>query len=268
MSILNHIAGRGIWAVAVAATASVASAATYPVLLEQNYDDTPPNSVGSLPADWSVVSGAAPGAVVQTGVPGTPSSPNVFQVQHGGGDFTIQTVSPTQVDLDANSPNLVWGGKIYVDEINSNNSAGVQFKLWNADVSNLEAGYYRVLSLSSGTFHFYNGNAGPPYNNGGLTYIGPFNLDQWYDFSIVIDPISTSAGTATLYVDGVPVNVETYTGRGTGQTTDIDTLQILSMGDGLNRIYLDDVFIAVPEPASAGLLALGALGLAVRRRKA
>jgi hypothetical protein len=243
---------------------SAASAATFPVLLEQNYDS---DTVGALPAGWTVASGAAPNAVVQTGVPGTPSAPNVFQVQQNGESFTIQTVMPTQVDLDENTPNLVWSAKLYVDELVINNSAGFQFKLWNADVSNLDAGYYRVLSDAAGTFRFFNPLAG---GNGGAFFTPQFPMDVWHDVSVVIDPSSNSAGTVGLYVNGLLINTETYTSRGLGQTTNIDTLQILSQpnGTGDNRIYLDNLVIAVPEPASAAVLAIGGLSVLIRRRGA
>ena len=77
---------------ALVVTALMCTHASARRVLLQHYDF---DTLGSLPADWTFVSGSGPNTVVQNGVPLTPTPPNVFQNENAiFGTFNINQGNP------------------------------------------------------------------------------------------------------------------------------------------------------------------------------
>lgn len=100
-----------------------------------------------------------------------------------------------------------------------------------------------------------------------------YSTSTWYNMWVVVD---NAANTQTFYRstgtdDATLIGTGAYTFR-TGTTNSIQTLQLIS-NNATDSVLIDDIYIAsganttlIPEPSSAALLSLAALGL-LRRRK-
>lgn len=261
-------------AVVVCTATSWASAANPLILGEWDFDgDTALSAPSSTPASatyptdetqqsgWTLGGDTSQLIVVDSGtVAGIPSTPNAFQ-QAFTTSATSSSVTFPNYDLSATSRSIEWSADIYVDFINGNNSEGWQMRMISRD-SSIDAGLMRILRNGT-SWRLYNGLQGS--NGGGSPYGQDFNFDQWYEMRVVIDPDSTSSGKAYTYIDGVLQFTETWTGRGLSQTQNIEYFEIISVAGTGARFFIDNLEIAIPEPASAALLALG--GLAMLRRK-
>ena len=258
-------AGFGLWH-------GVGTAAlTTNTIFEQNFDS---DTVGQLPSGWTGLPTVNNNAFVTNNV--SQSAPNSLAIQIT--DSTLWTVAKSfpAVDLANGDPDnrLSYSLDINVDHIDHNNAEGINLRLFNG-VSQIEAGMPRILRFNS-LWSLYNGDVSI---NGGNAYNGPlggfFNFNQWYNFRVVISPTSPTSGTADWYVDGSLINTETYSGRSTSQTHNMNEFDIYYLNSDVNAgtgalMYFDNLVIQsiVPEPSSVALLVVGGLILWRRRNTA
>jgi hypothetical protein len=245
--------------------ATSAQALVTNTILSHNFDS---DTVGALPSGWSFSTGSNSGVYVTNNV--SSSGPNSFRVPITDSTFyTVQTPFTAHNLANGDPDNrLSYSIDINVDFIDLNDSEGIRLRIWNG-TSQIDVGTPRILR--NGTqWRFYNGL----YTvNGGSAYIGNFNFDEWHNLRIVINPTTTTSGTADWYVDGVLLNTETYTGRSpVTQTSNLDVFDIFPVLDASDAtdatVYFDNLLIQaiLPEPSSVALLAVGGLML-VRRNQ-
>jgi hypothetical protein len=96
---------------------------------------------------------------------------------------------------------------------------------------------------------------------------GTFTKDAWHQLGIEVDILS---GTVRGFFDGVQVGAGFHTQT---NVSDFDTM-VVNAGAATaaqnKNVYWDDYVVetkAVPEPATIGAVAVGVLGLLLRRRK-
>src|SRR5690606_17007176 len=132
-----------------------------------------------------------------------------------------------------------------------------------------------VFNSSGARTRFWNRGSGGSDNQA----VAAINDGQWHLLTWVVTPTGS-----TLYLDGIAIDTEAvaYSTLANADSLDIGRLGRSSPTDFFNGL-IDDVriydealsaaqvgeiyaaFTAVPEPATAGLLVLGAMGL-IRRR--
>lgn len=256
---------------AVACLSSTKSYALFghDILINQNYDT---DTVGQMPSGWTGLSLVNSNAFVTNNV--FDSSPNSFANQFVLGDpnYTIQTVAPFTVTLTNVGKWISYEFDVNVDYIGGNDGEGFQFRLWNANFSQIDVGTPRILR-NGAQWRFYNGLVA---QNGGSSYVGNYNFDQWYNFRVQIElegtngPVATPYhGKAYWYVDSVLVNTETWTNRNFGQVREIDTFDIrpvIGTATGA-RMFIDNLGVeAIPEPSALAFVVAGAGMFLLRRR--
>jgi hypothetical protein len=151
-----------------------------------------------------------------------------------------------------------------VSEIDNTTSPGASGQLFAMGLNNnISSTFYmaRVLGADGGTgsgsFFKLDGTGTPNSGNSALTRTTGWHL-------LTVDIFST--GTANFYVDGLlaRTNIGTFTVRS------MDTIRLGSGITSLNTANFDDVVvqtIAVPEPASIGMLAVASLATLCRKRR-
>lgn len=239
------------------------------LLANQDFDN---DTVGLLATGWSGLPTSNNKAYVTNNV--SVSNPNSFALQYQNGDSStlISLVTPMQYSLTNAGQWIAYEFDVNVDYINSNNSEGFAFRLWNATFSQIDTGSARILA-NSGGWQFFNGLAG---QNGGLFYLPTiYSFDTWHHLRVKIledgntGPVATPYFGRTLwYVDNVLANTETWTNRNFNQVREIDTLDVSYLINQGARINIDNLVIeAIPEPTALALLFGAGTVLLVRRRK-
>ena len=261
-----------VFAVACLSTTKSYALFGHDVLINQNYDS---DTVGQMPSGWTGLSLVNNNAFVTNNV--FDSSPNSFANQHVVSDanYTIQTVAPFTVMLTNAGKWISYEFDVNVDYLGNVDSEGFQFRLWNANFSQIDVGVPRILrsNINTNQWRFYNGLVS---QNGGSTYVGGYNFDQWYNFRVQIQldgndgPVATPYyGKAYWYVDNVLVNTETWTNRNFQQVREIDTFDIRPVQGTATgaRMFIDNLGVeAIPEPSAMAFIVAGATMLTLRRR--
>lgn len=123
---------------------------------------------------------------------------------------------------------------------------------------------FKLLASNGNANYIFNGNAANPYQyNTGITVL----TGQWLDCVIDYDITQTGPGTMSLIIgNSGPVSINTA-GAGVSPAEFL-RFGFYELGNAANTtIYIDDITIPVPEPASLGLMAIGGALLMTRRRK-
>jgi hypothetical protein len=247
-------------AAAAVAIVSASSALAVPVLVQENYDADP---VGPLPPGWVQFSGE----VTPSGVSSeqSVSTPNSFEIDHDGNDvsgFTLNAFtlrrSFTPYTLNAASETLLLEFDIRAD-VFGDGSEGFVIQIWNGN-SGIQGAAPRLFRGSPAQFYFQD-----------TATVGPQNQDQWYRFRMELDASSATDGQTRWYLDNTLVATIPWNNAvGPGQLNNIQHVDIRGVQTGAgtgSRIYIDNLLVAVPEPASLALLGLGTAML-MRRRAA
>jgi len=127
--------------------------------------------------------------------------------------------------------------------------------LWNLQEENnpLNGPFF-----SNGTIYFQENGAIE------LTEVDYYASGTWFELSVEIDGFTGSSPTAKVSIDGVPVadNLSAYGSSSCGSYLQLDS-DFVDQGE---HFYVDDV-VVMPEPATLGLLAMGAAMLVARKRR-
>ena len=214
-----------------------AEAASAP-LLAQNFDA---DATGKLPKGWSVSEPGVADASVQAGVEKTPSAPNVFKVAVTGDSpakpYVLGTTFPSH-DLDGAHGSLEYSFDVNVEAIETNDSEGVQFRIWSGK-SGIDVATPRILRADK-EWRLYNHGSSTGVDH----YFGHFAFKTWHRLRFVIEPSSASAGKVFWYADGTLITTEVYSGREPSQTTSIRFLELVPVfaKDKSNTvIYIDNL---------------------------
>lgn len=229
----------------------------------QSYDS---DTVGQMPASWSGLPVVNANAYV-TNNPSV-SSPNSFAVSYtnGNANYLIQTVAPTTFTLTNVGDWVAYQFDVNVDFLNSNNSEGFHFRLWNGNISQLDAGVARIIA-NSGGWQFI--DALGPY----LPTI--YSFDAWHNFraKVVLEgtngPVASPYyGKAYWYVDDALAYTEVWTNKNFNQVREIDTVDIRDVPNLGGRMFIDNMVIEIiPEPSALAFLAMASLMFFRRRSR-
>ena len=253
------------WSALVSAAvvcAATSWAAAVPILGEWDFDSETP---GTYPSGWSY-SGPATDTYVQTGIPGTPSPPNVFQNQHDQ-EATVSAANFIPFSYSAALPDVHVRYDLYVTPL-LDGSTGYQTFL-TSPLSGHIVGHVRFFASGSG-FTIFDPYAGITGASGGFTPATNVPYNTWHTLEFVFDAVDTQTVVAETYLNGLLINTESYT-MSLAATQGVDRLLVQSVAGGSASstvIYLDNVQVAIPEPTSAAMLGVGAAMLVCSRRRA
>jgi len=230
------------------------------VLLYENYDT---ETVNTLPDGWTNT-----GEVTTSGVSNdfSVSGTQSFMIEHDGNDpsgFTLNAFrlrqSFTPHTLDATSKTLTAEFDIRVDQI-GDGSEGFIVQVWTGN-SGLPNGDARIFRGTPADFYFQSSDT-----------VGPIPQDQWHHFRIEFDATSNTDGQVRWNLNNnvIPVATENWSGQGPAQMSNLQFFDIRGVqtaaGSG-SRMYIDNLFISIPEPGSLCLLGTTTLAMLRRRRR-
>lgn len=245
-------------AAAVLGLASADAQAT--VILDQDFDDTsvftPNTAIDTIGVgDSATVGGHWKGTSDSSSLPPTPKAD-----PDGGAGQAVNILRPssgafsslvgTRSDASISSGAFVYELSVY--RPSQFGSVVINIQDSGSLTSTFPIGLY--IQQPTGTVAVRN-LAGNAWENTSAS----LSEDVWHDFRAVVD---MDAGQWDLYVDDTAV----FTDRAfdTNSLSSVNGLMVIPQQ---SEIYLDNVLIAVPEPASIGLMGAGVLMLVGRRAR-
>lgn len=214
----------------------------------QNFDA---DKAGTLPTGWTLGESSTTAAAVADAAE-APSPPNALRIAFVGralSDPPSLSAEFPEINLDGAHGVLEYSFDVKVESIATNNSEGLQFRVWSG-VSGIDVAMPRILRWEQ-KWRIYNHSAAP--NTG--HYYGDFDFGEWHRLRFVIEPSSPSAGKATWYADGKLLYVEQYKDRTPAQTAGVHLFTVTPVsGGGENNtvVYLDNLRIGPPEADRRG----------------
>jgi len=220
------------------------------VLDNESFETTP---VGNLPAGWGTEGGGGAWPVVTDAAsPGAYHGSRYLAYDGGEAQYAGVSLGGSQVPGDGD---IDLGFMAYIES-----TAAYMNTALTQSVASGPVLWFRFENGGNNVQYLGDTGSGWGWVSTGLTY----PVGQWFEVAVHVDmpdagnPINTMTGTVSI--NGGPAfalgNCVDWQG------TSYAAYVTISNSTGASNVYVD----AIPEPATIGLLALGALGL-IRREK-